>query len=76
MIQRELLKEGTVVLTADKTKSTVKGTDGKYIYFKDGSCYGFRHPDLVEIVEVVEAIEPKDEPAPKAKKSSKKKSEE
>lgn len=73
MIQRELLKEGAVVLTADKRKRTVKGTDGKYIYFKDGSCYGFRHPDLVE---VVEAIEPKDEPAPKAKKSSKKKSEE
>lgn len=68
MIQRELLTEGTVILTADKRKRTVKCIDGKYVYFKDGSCYRFAHPDLIEIVAPAEP-----DTTPKKKSSSKKK---
>lgn len=75
MIDIRKLKEGVTVRTADLRKRTVKRTDGKYVYFADGSQYGFRHPDLIEIVEETpaEAVsESEEEPAPKAKKSSRK----
>ena len=81
MIDITKIEEGTVIKTADKRKRTVSHTDGKYIYFKDGSQFGFRHPDLIEIIEKkpVETVsEPIEEDAPKTRKSSskKKKSEE
>ena len=68
MIDINLIKKGTVIRTADLRKRTVDHIDGKYIHFTDGSCYGFRHPDLMEIVS-----ESAEEPAPKKKSSKKKK---
>ena len=78
MIDFTKIEEGTVIRTADRRKRTVASVDGKYIHFKDGSQFGFRHPDLIEIIEKkpVESIpEPVEEPAPKKKSSKKKKSE-
>jgi len=76
MIDITKIEEGTVIKTADRRKRTVASIDGKYIHFKDGSQYGFRHPDLIEILEKKPAekvSEPVEEEAPKTKKSSSKK---
>lgn len=68
MVSVELIKEGVTIRTADLRKRVVDRRDGKYVYFKDGSKYGLRHPDLIEIVE--------EEETPKPKKTRKKKTEE
>ena len=76
MVDITKIEEGIVIKTADRRKRTVASIDGKYIHFKDGSQYGFRHPDLIEIVEKkpVETVsEPVEEDDPKPKKSSSKK---
>ena len=76
MIDITKIEEGTVIKTADRRKRTVASIDGKYIHFKDGSQYGFRHPDLIEIIEKkpVETVsEPVEEDDSKPKKSSSKK---
>ena len=67
------VKEGTVISTAEMRERTVKAVTGKYVLFTDGSQYGLRHPDLMEIVPAKEAEdEPKEEkkPAKKAKKKA------
>ena len=76
MIDITKIEEGTVIKTADLRKRTVASIDGKYIHFKDGSQFGFRHPDLIEIIEKKPAetvSEPVEEDAPKTRKSSSKK---
>ena len=70
MIDISLLKEGATVVTADMRKRVVAKVDGKYVFFKDGSQFRLRHPDLVEV------LPEEEETAPKPKKSRKKKTEE
>lgn len=42
-----VLRKGYIVRTKDERDREFDHADGKYVYFKDGSQYGFNHPDLV-----------------------------
>lgn len=43
-------KKGDIVRTKGGRDRTVKKTDGRYVYFTDGSVYGLTHPDIIEVV--------------------------
>ena len=51
MIDISKIHEGTVIFTEGNRKRVVSHYDGKNIHFKDGSCYGWRHPGLTAIAE-------------------------
>ena len=42
-------KKGDTVITKDGREHTVGKTDGRYVYFTDGSVYGLNHPDILEV---------------------------
>ena len=43
------VKKGDIVITRDGRERTVKKADGRFIYFTDGSAFGLRHPDIMEV---------------------------
>jgi ribosomal protein L14 len=66
------VKKGDKLQTVTGAVKEIKRKDGRFIYFKDGSQYSLRHPDLVALVqevkepkeeEPVEEVQPQEEPA-------------